>query len=383
VAQIIIKAKKRPTVAPAAAKVKQSPAKQLSVDRSPRPLPLPPVLAQPAQAAAPQVRHVVVDEGGAGQRLDNFLLRELKGVPKTHVYRIVRAGEVRVNKGRASADTRLELGDVVRLPPVRQPERASPAAQEAAQAAVPPREFPVLFEDEHLLVVNKPAGVAVHGGSGVSYGVIEQLRRARPQAKFLELVHRLDKETSGLLLVAKKRSALTALQDQFRQRETGKTYAALVLGDWPEAKKVVDVALHKYLTAEGERRVRAVANDDEDGRRSISLVRVVARYAASGNESLGFSLLDVTIKTGRTHQIRVHLQSQGHPIVGDEKYGDFAQNKALAAGRLVPGARFERMFLHAKRLAFDHPASAERIELLAPLPPECETLLAQLPALPT
>ena len=321
------------------------------------------------------VRHATVDERSAGQRLDNFLLRELKGVPKTHVYRVIRAGEVRVNKGRASADTRLALGDEVRIPPVRLPERAGAEAQEAAAAAVPPREFPVLFEDEHLLVVNKPAGVAVHGGSGVSYGVIEQLRRARPQAKFLELVHRLDKETSGLLLVAKKRSALTALQDQFRQRETGKTYAALVIGAWPGNKKVVDVALHKFLTPEGERRVRAVAQDAPEGQRAISLVQVMAHFPDAEG---GFSLLDVTIKTGRTHQIRVHLASQGHPIVGDEKYGDFGLNKALAAGRRLAGVKFERMFLHARRLAFDHPADGRRIELQAPLPPECETLLARL-----
>jgi 23S rRNA pseudouridine955/2504/2580 synthase len=276
---------------------------------------------------------------------------------------------VRVNKARAQADTRIEDGDVVRLPPVR---TADPALAEAAQAQVPPREFPVLFEDEHLLVIDKPAGVAVHGGSGVSFGVIEQLRRARPQARFLELVHRLDKETSGLLLLAKKRSALTALQDQFRQRETGKTYAALVIGAWPAAKKVVDVALHKYLDGAGERRVRAVANDDADGRRSISLVRIAESYA-------GFSLLDVTIKTGRTHQIRVHLMHEGHAIVGDDKYGDFGLNKALAGGRMLPGVRFERMFLHARRLAFDHPASGERVELTAPLPAECLSLLTHLP----
>jgi 23S rRNA pseudouridine955/2504/2580 synthase len=213
--------------------------------------------------------------------------------------------------------------------------------------------------------------VAVHGGSGVSFGVIEQLRRARPEAKFLELVHRLDKETSGLLLLAKKRSALTALQDQFRQRETGKTYAALVIGAWPANKKVIDVALHKILNADGERRVRAVANDHDEARRSISLVRVVTAYAA-------FTLLDVTIKTGRTHQIRVHLAHEGHAIVGDDKYGDFALNKALAAGRMVAGCKFGRMFLHAQRLAFDHPASGERIELAAPLPRECGTLLESL-----
>ena len=326
---------------------------------------------QPVAAApVPQVRLVSIDEGSVGQRLDNFLIRELKGVPKTHVYRIIRAGEVRVNKGRAAADTRLALGDVVRLPPVR-----VAAAPEAAEALVPPREFPVLFEDDHLLVIDKPAGVAVHGGSGVSFGVIEQLRRARPQAKFLELVHRLDKETSGLLMLAKKRSALTALQDQFRQRETGKTYAALVIGAWPASRKVVDVALHKYLDAAGERRVRAVAADDADGRRSISLVRVLQVLD-------GFSLLDVTIKTGRTHQIRVHLASEGHPIVGDPKYGDFALNKAMASGRHLAGVKFDRMFLHARRLAFDHPASGERIELATPLPADCETLLARLPTLP-
>jgi 23S rRNA pseudouridine955/2504/2580 synthase len=175
-----------------------------------------PAAAQPPASApaAPAVLRLTVDEAGEGQRLDNFLLRLLKGVPKTHVYRVIRSGEVRVNKGRAAADTRLALGDEVRVPPVR-------TAQRDDAAPAPPREFPVVHEDEHLIAVDKPAGVAVHGGSGVSFGVIEQLRRARPQAKFLELVHRLDKETSGLLLVAKKRSALTALQDQLRQRETG------------------------------------------------------------------------------------------------------------------------------------------------------------------
>ncbi|RQP21658.1 RluA family pseudouridine synthase [Albitalea terrae] len=308
---------------------------------------------------------VQVDEGSEGQRLDNFLVKLLKGVPKTHVYRVIRSGEVRVNKGRASADTRLALGDEVRVPPVRM-------ADKSTEPPAPAREFPVVFEDEHLIAVNKPAGVAVHGGSGVSFGVIEQLRQARPQAKFLELVHRLDKETSGLLLVAKKRSALTALQDQFRSRETGKTYAALVTGTWPASKKVIDVALHKFLTAEGERRVKAVDADHDEGRRSITLVKVARKFA-------GFTLLDVTIKTGRTHQIRVHLQSEGHPIVGDEKYGDFAVNKAVARGEAVPGHRFDRMFLHARRLKFEHPATGEAIELEAPLPAECLALLEVLP----
>ncbi|MFC5865744.1 RluA family pseudouridine synthase [Aquincola agrisoli] len=302
---------------------------------------------------------MVIDENSAGQRLDNFLLRVLKGVPKTHVYRVIRSGEVRVNKGRAGADTRLALGDEVRVPPVR-------VAEPSAAPPAPPREFPLLFEDDHLLAIDKPAGVAVHGGSGVSFGVIEQLRRARPQAKFLELVHRLDKETSGILLLAKKRSALTALQDQFRARDTGKTYAALVSGTWPSKLKVIDVALHKFLDAAGERRVRAAGAEDE-GRRSITLVKVAAAYE-------GFTLLDVTIKTGRTHQIRVHLQHAGHPIVGDPKYGDFELNREVARGSL----RFARMFLHARRLAFDHPASGERIELAAPLPTECQRLLEAL-----
>ncbi|MEY8876375.1 MAG: RluA family pseudouridine synthase [Leptothrix sp. (in: b-proteobacteria)] len=322
------------------------------------------------------MQHLIVDEAGEGQRLDNFLMRQLKGAPKTLVYRIIRSGEIRVNKGRASAETRLAMGDDVRVPPLRLAQREDPLS-EAGQARVPPREFPILFEDEHLLAISKPAGVAVHGGSGVSFGVIEQLRRARPQARFLELVHRLDKETSGILLVAKKRSALTALQEQFRQRDTGKTYAALVIGDWPASLKVIDVALHKTLDAQGERRVYPVANDHPDGRRSISLVQVVQRISPA-QRAPGYTLLDVTIKTGRTHQIRVHLQQAGHPIIGDDKYGDFALNKAMARGEAVTGLRFERMFLHARRLAFDHPASGERIELAADLPAECATLMAQL-----
>ena len=311
---------------------------------------------------------VVVDEGSEGQRLDNFLIKLLKGVPKTHIYRVIRSGEVRVNKGRAQADTRLALGDEIRVPPVR---TSANAGDRSEKAPAPPREFPVVFEDDHLLVIDKPSGVAVHGGSGVSFGVIEQLRQARPTAKFLELVHRLDKETSGLLMIAKKRSALLALQEQFRQRETGKTYAALVLGAWPASKKVIDTPLHKFLTAEGERRVRAVSETHEDGRRSITLVKLVTTFA-------DHSLLDVTIKTGRTHQIRVHLLSEGHAIAGDEKYGDEAMNRALSNGMTVPGIKFKRMFLHARRLRFEHPATAEVIELQAPLPPECQELLAAM-----
>ncbi|MFO1326868.1 MAG: RluA family pseudouridine synthase [Rubrivivax sp.] len=307
-----------------------------------------------------------VDEGADGQRLDNFLLRHLKGVPKTHVYRVIRSGEVRVNKGRAGADTRVEAGDEVRVPPMRLPEPRTGAAP-----AVPRREFPVLFEDEHLLAVDKPAGVAVHGGSGVSSGVIEQLRQARQQqpdgARFLELVHRLDRETSGVLLLAKKRSALTALQDQFRSRDTGKTYLALVWGVWPARLKVIDQPLLKTLDAAGERHVRVVGEGHADARRSITVVRSVRRHGDC-------SLLEIALKTGRTHQIRVHLAHAGHAIVGDPKYGDFERNRALARGPL----RFGRMFLHAHELAFDHPALGTRITLRAELPPDCATLLAQL-----
>jgi 23S rRNA pseudouridine955/2504/2580 synthase len=241
------------------------------------------------------------------------------------------------------------------VPPVRVSEKI---AEKAARPA-PRREFPVLLEDEHLLAIDKPAGVAVHGGSGVSFGVIEQLRQARPQAKLLELVHRLDRETSGILLVAKKRSALKNLQDQFRERETGKTYLALVQGDWPARLKVIDQPLRKYLLPDGERRVRVTQADDPDGMRSITLVKVAQRLQ-------GCTLLEVTIKTGRTHQIRVHLASQGHPIAGDDKYGDFEWNKVLQKQGL------KRMFLHAWRLQFNHPASSERIALQAELPTELQ-----------
>jgi 23S rRNA pseudouridine955/2504/2580 synthase len=315
-----------------------------------------------APTPTPSVKTLTVDEDSAGQRLDNFLMRHLKGVPKTHVYRIIRSGEVRVNKGRASAEQRVEAGDLVRLPPV----RVSAQVQAKADAPAPAREFPVLMEDEAMMAIDKPAGVAVHGGSGVSFGVIEQLRRARPALANLELVHRLDRETSGVLLVAKKRSALKNLQDQFRDRETGKTYLALVLGLWPSNKKVIDSPLMKYTipngVGEGERRVKVVDKDDPNGMRSITLVRVARTVGP-------YTLLEVTIKTGRTHQIRVHLASQGHPIAGDDKYGDFEHNKLLHKMGL------KRMFLHAWQLKFQHPQSHRPVSLQAPLPPELKNFV--------
>ncbi|EJL78154.1 pseudouridine synthase, RluA family [Variovorax sp. CF313] len=326
----------------------------------------------PTQTGAPHsaIKFLTVDAESAGQRLDNFLFRHLKGVPKTHVYRIIRSGEVRINKGRAQAETRIEVGDVLRLPPI----RISPRAEEGAAPPAPAREFPVLLEDDAVLAIDKPAGVAVHGGSGVSFGVIEQLRTARPAAKFLELVHRLDRETSGILLVAKKRSALVALQDQFRERETGKTYLALVEGAWPANKKVLDAPLAKYLLPDGsgagagERRVRVVAKDHPDAMRAVTLVRVLARLSLPG-DATPLSLLAVTIKTGRTHQIRVHLASAGHPIAGDDKYGESERQRALQKLGL------KRMFLHAWRLQFNHPASGDRVALQAGLPPELHALM--------
>jgi 23S rRNA pseudouridine955/2504/2580 synthase len=323
----------------------------------------------PAASSTPSpaaVSHLTVDEESAGQRLDNFLICHLKGVPKTHIYRIIRSGEVRRNKGRVGAQDRVEAGDVLRIPPIRLSERAEAKAAHPA----PARDFPVVFEDEAFLVIDKPAGVAVHGGSGVSFGVIEQLRRARPQARLLELVHRLDRETSGLLLIAKKKSALKALQEQFRARETGKTYLALVQGHWPAKSKVLDQPLHKYLLPDGERRVRVTDAQDADGMHAVSLVRV--RQTLDRPPGLGdgaperFSLLEVTIKTGRTHQIRVHLAHAGHAIVGDDKYGDFELNRQLARLGL------KRMFLHAWRLQFKHPVSGNAIELHSELPSELQ-----------
>ncbi len=331
----------------------------------------------------PAATFVTVDEDYAGQRLDNFLIRQLKGVPKTHVYRIIRSGEVRVNKGRAQADTRVEAGDVVRLPPVRTSERSDQKAVaiEAAKEIVrhgamstvggfaPAAEFPILFEDDFVLAIDKPAGVAVHGGSGVSFGVIEQLRMARPDAEFLELVHRLDRETSGILLIAKRRMALKLLQEQFRERETDKVYLTLVKGHWPANQRVIDKALHKYESPNGERRVKVVANDHPDGLRSITLVKV-KNTVADGR----FTLLEVTIKTGRTHQIRVHLADAGHPIAGDDKYGDFDLNKVLQKTN-ANSTSLKRMFLHAWSLKFNHPKLRKVVHLQADLPPELQQFL--------
>ncbi len=313
-----------------------------------------------APGAAPFDRPAVtfheVDDASAGQRLDNLLLRLCKGVPKSHVYRLIRSGQVRVNGRRAAAETRLEMGDRVRIPPVR-------VAEGPVAVPAPPIEYPVVHEDDGLIVIDKPAGVAVHGGSGVASGVIEQLRSARPQARFLELVHRLDRDTSGLLMVAKKRAVLTELQRQLRERQTEKDYLAIVVGRWPKRTKTLDASLRRYLTAEGERRVAV----DADGRDAITRVTGIAHGALDDDTVV--SLVKCRIETGRTHQIRVHLSDAGFPIVGDDKYGDFALNKRLYK------TYGKRMFLHAFKIAVHHEAAGGKLRLRAAVPPEFERLV--------
>jgi 23S rRNA pseudouridine955/2504/2580 synthase len=303
---------------------------------------------------APAVRQIEVGPEHEGQRLDNFLLRLCKGVPKSHIYKAIRGGEVRINKGRTSADYRVVAGDIVRVPPLR-----LPAPGETRPA--PPAEFPIVFEDDAMLVIDKPAGIAVHGGSGVAFGVIERLRAARPEAKFLELVHRLDRDTSGLLMIGKKRAPLLALHDMLREGRSEKHYYALVSGDWQNDRQHIRLPLLKWTTKSGERRVKV----DEQGQVAHTIVSLKHRYGK-------FSLLDAELRTGRTHQIRVHLASSGFPIAGDDKYGDETKNASLAR------QGFSRMFLHAHSLAFAHPVSGERLELQAPLPTSCLTLLKQL-----
>ena len=296
-----------------------------------------------------------VDESSQDQRIDNYLQKILKGVPKSHIYRILRSGEVRVNSRRVQASYRLQDGDKVRLPPLRtgvKPARAGTVASGALFSGA------VLFEDEDLLVVDKPSGVAVHGGSGISSGVIEQLRVARPGQRFLELVHRLDRDTSGVLLLAKKRTALTGLHAQLRDGAVRKHYLALVFGQWKDAKRNVKAALHKYVSSSGERRV--VVN--EEGQQAHTVFRLVRNLS-------GYSLLDAELKTGRTHQIRVHLAHVGYPIAGDDKYGDFDANKRLVKLGL------KRMFLHAASLEFSHPRSEQIVRIEAPLAPELERFL--------
>jgi 23S rRNA pseudouridine955/2504/2580 synthase len=304
--------------------------------------------------------HEVGEEGDA-QRIDNYLTRLLKGVPKSHVYRILRSGEVRVNSRRVGPDHRLKIGDRVRVPPVQTARRQETGL--APRPGQPRFAGRVIFEDDALLVLDKPSGVAVHGGSGVSSGVIEQLRYERPQARFLELVHRLDRDTSGVLVLAKKRSALTELHRQLREGGAQKFYLALTRGRWNDAKRNVTVPLHKYVLPSGERRVRV----HDDGQTARTIFRVKRLWS-------GYSLVEAELKTGRTHQIRVHLAHLGHPIAGDDKYGDFDLNKSLAREGL------KRMFLHACKLTVVHPITGEAVTFEAALPADLVAFVERLTA---
>ncbi len=303
-----------------------------------------------------KVTTLQVDAGSDQQRIDNFLMRCCKGVPRSHIYRILRTGEVRVNSRRVDATCRVKEGDRVRIPPIRTAERA---------AGVPPPALalPILYEDQSLLAVDKPSGIAVHGGSGISFGVIERLRSSRPELSFLELVHRLDRETSGVLLLAKKRPALTAMHAALREGQTLKRYSTLIKGKWRDAKRTVNLPLHKYVNGAGERRVSV----DSQGRESITIFRK-ERMAGP------YTLLSAELLTGRTHQIRVHLAHLGFPIAGDAKYGDFEWNRALGRQGL------KRMFLHAAQLSFQHPTLGTTLTLDSPLPDALSSFLERLDA---
>ncbi len=308
------------------------------------------------------VTKVAIGPEEAGQRLDNFLFRRLKGVPKSRVYRMLREGEVRISGRRAKPEYKLLEGDEVRIPPVRVAERAEvPMTVRIAR----PLLDRMIYRDDSLLVIDKPAGQAVHGGSGVSLGIIEQLRLELPEARFLELAHRLDKETSGVLVLALKRSALVELHRMLREGEAKKTYLALAVGQWRDPVRHIKLSLQKYLTDEGERRVAV----DADGQRAHTIFRLVRRVAE-------FSLLEAELKTGRTHQIRVHLAASQHPIAGDDKYGDFDVNRALRKRGL------RRMFLHAARLEMRHPLTGKSLSLESPLAGDLAEFLASLEASP-
>ena len=312
------------------------------------------------ERASPRVLFFQIDEDESGQRIDNFLLARLKGVPKSRIYRLLRKGEVRVNKGRIGPDYRLRARDVVRLPPIRIAERDHVSAP--GRHLRTRLEDNILYQDEACLVINKPAGLAVHGGSGINLGLVEALRAMRPNERHLELVHRIDRDTSGCLLLARKRSALTDLQDQMRRRSTEKHYLALVKGQWPRHCREVNAPLLKVTLPSGERIVRV----SKEGKSALTRFAVVQYFAE-------VSLIQAELETGRTHQIRVHCQSQGHPLVGDEKYGDDEFNLRFKSRGVT------RLFLHAKTLGFRSPATGEPVVVEAPLSLELQQALEQLP----
>jgi len=303
------------------------------------------------------VRYELIGEGSEGQKIDNFLIKTLKNVPKSHIYKLLRSGQVRVNKKRIKTDFRLSLGDSVRIPPFISPksEVKTPISIKPEQALL--IEKSIIHEDDALIVINKPCGLAVHGGSGISYGLIELLRKSRPDARFLELVHRIDKETSGIILIAKKRPALVDIHKQMRDKSIHKKYQVIVNGKWRKKQLIVDLNLIKTSDEEGQKKVRVVSQEDVVGGSKASRSVFFLKQAFEQ-----FSCIEVKLVTGRTHQIRVHLSHLGFSIVGDDKYGDFSLNKRHAK------LGFKRMFLHACELGFRHPLSGEDIFLTAPIP---------------
>ena len=306
------------------------------------------------------VKMLEISADEAGQRIDNYLLAKLKGVPKSMIYRILRKGEVRVNKGRIKPEYKLQAGDVVRVPPVRVAEKNEPPISKNLNK-VATLEAQIIFEDDCLLVLNKPSGLAVHGGSGLNFGVIEALRALRPQARFLELVHRLDRDTSGILLVAKKRSALRSLHEQLRLKTVQKDYLALVRGHWQSHVKKVQAPLLKNELSSGERIVKV----SEQGKPSETRFSVEERYTEA-------TLIKASPVTGRTHQIRVHTQYAGHPIALDDKYGDKEFDEKMQQAGL------NRLFLHAFSIRFNHPKSGEELRFNAPLDAKMKSVLTRL-----
>ena len=311
----------------------------------------------------PNVQFLTISDDEAGQRIDNYLLSKLKGVPKSLIYRIVRKGEVRINKGRVKPEYKLQVGDVLRIPPVRISEKEQPQISNKLNK-VNQLENQIIFEDDYLLAINKPSGIAVHGGSGLSFGVIEALRALRPEARFLELVHRLDRDTSGILLIAKKRSVLRHLHEQLRIKTIQKDYLALVRGQWQSHCKVVQAPLLKNELSGGERIVRV----SEQGKPSETRFSIEERYIAA-------TLIKASPITGRTHQIRVHTQYAGHPIALDDKYGDAEFDRQMRELGL------DRLFLHAFSLCFEHPKTGETLRLNAPLDDKMKNILQKLRAI--
>lgn len=307
-----------------------------------------------------QVQFVTINNDEAGQRIDNFLLTRLKGVPKSMIYRIIRKGEVRINSGRVKPEYKIQAGDLIRIPPVRQAEKQQNVISAKLDKVAALTDC-IIYEDEHLLVLNKPSGMAVHGGSGVNFGVIEALRVLRPEARFLELVHRLDRETSGVLSIAKKRSALRALHQQLRLKQMQKQYLALVKGQWPSHIKVIQAPLLKNILQSGERIVKVGA----DGKYSETHFKIEERFSNA-------TLVKASPITGRTHQIRVHAQYAKHPIACDNRYGDLDFDQQL----IITGLK--RLFLHASSLMFIHSASGEKLTFNAPLDQQLKSCLAIL-----